>query len=52
MGAHLQRRNRSELHLFSSTDLKRFTFERKILEGRSDYFDGHNYPFMQIDGDD
>ena len=27
-------------------------FERKVLVGRSDYFDGPNYPFMHIDGDD
>ncbi|MEJ6578510.1 MAG: hypothetical protein QNL33_01370 [Akkermansiaceae bacterium] len=40
------------LKSFSSSDLKKFTFERKILEGRSDHFDGHNYPFMQIDEDD
>ena len=45
-------RNRCELHLFSSRNLTDFTFEQKVLVGRSDHFDGHNYPFMHIDGDD
>lgn len=44
--------NRSRLDLFSSTDLKNFVFEKTILSGKSNYFHGHNYPYMHIEGND
>ncbi len=43
---------RSNLNLYSSSDLKTFKFEKNVLHGPSSRFHGFNYPFMQIDGDD
>lgn len=43
---------RTGVVLSSSYDLKTFTIERQVIQGKSSNFHGFNYPFMQIDGDD
>jgi hypothetical protein len=43
---------RTGIGLFSSSDLKTFTLEKQVIQGKSTGFHGFNYPFMQIDGDD
>jgi hypothetical protein len=43
---------RTGIALSSSTDLKTFTIEKQLIQGKSSGFHGFNYPFMQIDGDD
>ena len=43
---------RTGIVLSSSSDLKTFTVERQVIQGRSNNFHGFNYPFMQIDGND
>jgi hypothetical protein len=43
---------RTGVILSSSSDLKAFTIEKQVIQGKSNNFHGFNYPFMQIDGDD
>lgn len=43
---------RTGVVLSSSSDLKTFTIEKQVIQGKSSGFHGFNYPFMQIDGDD
>ncbi|WP_167613715.1 T9SS type A sorting domain-containing protein [Maribellus sediminis] len=44
--------NRAGIALWSSSNLKSWTKERQVFEGKSGAFHGFNYPFMEIDGDD
>jgi hypothetical protein len=43
---------RCGIALSSSTDLKNFTIERQVIQGKSVGFHGFNYPFLEIDGND
>ncbi|WP_445733032.1 sialidase family protein [Mariniflexile sp.] len=44
--------NRVGITLYSSTDLKTWKKEKLVLEGKSSWMHGFNYPSMQFDGDD
>lgn len=43
---------RSGITLFSSTDLRKWTREREVIQATAPDFHGFNYAFMQFDGDD